>query len=118
MVSAPNPLATQAGIAILRDGGNAVDAAIAAMVVLCVVESLSVTIGGDCFALVAPQGRLPIHAYNGSGRAPAAADSGWARSQSWTAVPRPARMPSRSPACWNPGNGWRPASERAGSAHF
>ena len=87
MVATPNPLATQAAIAMLGRGGNAVDAAIAAMAVLCVVETLNVTLGGDCFALLAPGGRTPILAYNGSGRAPAAADAERARALGWQALP-------------------------------
>lgn len=87
MVATPNPLATQAAMAMLGRGGNAVDAAVSAMAVLCVVETLNVTIGGDCFALVAPGGRTPVLAYNGSGRAPMAADAERARARGWRALP-------------------------------
>ena len=70
-----HPLASRVAIRILEDGGNAVDAAIAAAVLLGLCEPQMSGIGGDCFALVKPAGQDGIISLNGSGRAPKALDA-------------------------------------------
>ena len=85
VVATSQPLASQAGLAILRQGGNAVDAALAAGIALTVVEPASNSIGGDTLALVWDGERL--HGLNGTGRAPAALTAEVLRRQGHDAMP-------------------------------
>ena len=100
MVCASQPLAAQAGLDILRRGGNAIDAAIAAAACLTVLEPTSNGLGGDAFALIWSGGRL--HGLNSSGPAPRLADPDFLRERfgriperGWYAVDVPG-----IPAAW------------------
>ena len=87
MVATSHPLAAFTAIEVMRDGGTAADAAVAACALLGVIEPQSTGIGGDCFALIQPRGEGKITAYNGSGRAPAGARAEWYLERNIHAVP-------------------------------
>jgi gamma-glutamyltranspeptidase/glutathione hydrolase len=95
MAVTSQPLASQAGLRILQQGGNAVDAAVASAAVLSVVEPMMVGVGGDLFAMVYVAGEHKLYALNASGMAPSGATT--------------ARFDElgyhRDPMNWGPGSG-------------
>ena len=109
MVSTSQPLAAQAGVRALANGGNAMDAALATAIALTIVEPISNGLGSDAFAIVW-DGKA-LHGLNASGRAPAA----------WTPEYFGGRIPARG---WNsvtvPGavRAWVTLSERFGALPF
>jgi len=87
MCATSHPLAAGAAVDILSRGGTAMDAAIAGAVLLGICEPQMTGIGGDCFVLVRRPGASGIEAFNGSGRAPAAANAAALRARGMAAVP-------------------------------
>ena len=68
MVATSETQAAMAGLRVLQDGGNAVDAAVATSAALCVTEPMSTGLGGDMFALTWSAKDRKVTALNGSGR--------------------------------------------------
>ncbi len=88
MVATSQPLASAAGLRVLQQGGNAIDAAVAAAAVLCVVEPMMVSPGGDLFALVWDAKKKELKALNASGRAPQAASIDQLKKRGFTHIPQ------------------------------
>jgi len=106
------PLATLAALDVLRDGGNAVDAAIAANAMLGLVEPNSCGIGGDLFAIVWDASTGSLHGLNASGRSPFALDRDELTRRGHQ------KMPETGPLSWSvPGcvDGWHLLLERFGT---
>ena len=87
LVATSQPLAAQAGLDILRTGGNALDAAIATIASLCVLEPNMTGIGGDAFALIWSAKEKKLYGLNASGPAPAALSADEVRAQGHTEFP-------------------------------
>ena len=87
MVATSQPLASATGLRILQQGGNAIDAAVAAAAVLCVVEPMMVSPGGDLFAMVWDARKKELKALNASGRAPKALSIDELKKRGFTKMP-------------------------------
>src|SRR3974390_1673736 len=95
MVTSPHYLASEAGVRVLRGGGNAIEATIAMAAMLAVVYPHMTSIGGDGFWLIAPAGQDPI-GIDACGRAAAAATPEFYRAQGHAE-----KIPSRGPLAAN-----------------
>jgi gamma-glutamyltranspeptidase/glutathione hydrolase len=110
-IATAHPLASAAGLRMLQEGGNAIDAAVAAAAVLGVVEPYQTGLGGDAFALVYLARERRVRALNASGPAPRAASLESYRARGLSAIPR------KSPLAWTvPGcvDGWAAMLEAHG----
>ena len=99
MVCASHPLAAQAGLDILKKGGNAVDAIVATAAALTVVEPTANGIGSDAFAILWKDGKL--RGFNSSGPIPRALSLDVAEAKGWTDPSRDGHLPTY---------GWTPAT--------
>lgn len=111
MVAAPHALAAQAGLDVLKAGGNAVDAAIAANATLQVVYPFVCGLGGDLFAIVWDAPTQTLIGLNASGRAPQAATIERYHSLGYETMPRYGIHSVTAPGCVS---GWGMLSERFG----
>jgi gamma-glutamyltranspeptidase/glutathione hydrolase len=111
MAATSVPLATQAALEILRAGGSAADAAIAANAVQCLLEPTGCGVGGDLFALVWDPAAKKLHGLNASGRSPASLTLEHFQREKLEKVPSHGPLPVSVPGCVD---GWCELSAKFG----
>ena len=111
MVATSHPLATQIGIDILKSGGNAIDAAIAANAALGLMEPTSNGIGGDLFAIVWYEKDKKLYGLNASGRSPKNLKIDYFKSKNLKSIPPYGPLPVSVPGCVD---GWFSLNKRFG----
>ncbi|MFN3137263.1 MAG: gamma-glutamyltransferase [Allomuricauda sp.] len=111
MAATSQPLATQVALDVLKEGGSAMDAAIAANAVLGLVEPASCGIGGDVFAIVWSAEEQKLYGLNGSGRAPQSLTIDYFMDKGLSYVPFYGPLPVSVPGCVD---GWFTLHEKFG----
>jgi len=112
MACTSQPLATQVALDVLKAGGNAIDAAIAANAMLGLVEPISNGIGGDLFAIVWDAKTRQLYGLNASGRSPASLSLDYFKEKGYEKIPAYGPLPVSVPGCVD---GWFELHERFGS---
>ncbi|MDA3821278.1 MAG: gamma-glutamyltransferase [Bacteroidales bacterium] len=112
MACTSQPLATQVALDILKSGGNAIDAAIAANAVLGLVEPTGNGIGGDLFAIVWDAKSKKLYGLNGSGRSPQTLTLEYFKENGYEKIPSVGPLPVSVPGCVD---GWFELHNRFGS---
>ena len=111
MVATSHPLATQIGIDILKDGGNAIDAAIAANAAIGLMEPTGNGIGGDLFAIIWVEKDKKLYGLNASGRSPKNLTLDYFKRNNMTQIPAYGPLPVSVPGCVD---GWFEMHKRFG----
>ncbi len=111
MAATSQPLATQVALDILKKGGNAIDAAIAANAVLGVVEPTGCGVGGDLFAIIWSADRKKLYGLNASGRSPRSLTLEYFRENAYEFIPSYGPLPVSVPGCVD---GWYEMHEMFG----
>ena len=112
MVATSHPLASQVGIDILKNGGNAIDAAIAANASIGLMEPTGNGIGGDLFAIIWIEKEKKLYGLNASGRSPSDLDLDFFKTNNYSSIPAYGPLPVSVPGCVD---GWFELNERFGS---
>jgi len=115
MVATSHPLATQIGLDILKNGGNAIDAAIAANIALGLMEPTGNGIGGDLFAIVWSAKDKKLYGLNASGPAPQDISIDYIKSKGLKKIPSFGPLPVSVPGAVD---GWIKLHERFGNINF
>jgi len=115
MAATSHPLATQAAIDILKDGGNAIDAAIAANALLGLVEPTGCGVGGDLFAIIWDAKTKQLYGLNASGPSPKNSSIEFMKSKGITQIPRYGPHPVTVPGAVA---GWSAMHKRFGNKEF
>ena len=97
MVATSQPLATQVGLDILKKGGSAIDAAIAANACLGLMEPTGCGMGGDIYAIVWDAKTQQLYALNGSGRSPQSLTLQWFKDNGYEKIPAYGPLPVSVP---------------------
>ena len=111
MVATSHPLATQIGIDILKNGGNAIDAAIAANAAIGLMEPTGNGIGGDLFAIIWVEKDKKLYGLNASGRSPKNLTLDYFKENNMTQIPAYGPLPVSVPGCVD---GWFEMHKRFG----
>jgi len=115
MVATSHPLATQIGVDVLKKGGTAIDAAIAANIALGLMEPTGSGIGGDLFAIVWDANEKKLFGLNASGPAPQSLSLDYFKDQNMTKIPAFGPLPVTVPGAVD---GWVKLHEKFGNQSF
>jgi len=115
MVATSHPVAAQVGLDVLKRGGNAVDAAIAASAAIGLLEPMSCGIGGDLFAIVWDAKTKELHGLHANGRAPFKATREWFRKNGYEDIPIKGPLSWSVPGCVD---GWDELRRKFGTKSF